>query len=165
MRMLTSLSVDEILLPRYVKWNTNFRNWLSNVENTPSCLKYMNIFYLCSRQSWLADCSGFAAEIRFEELYLRKIIFIIKDFRTIVFIFIVISKTFRPICSPAFFRCLSKSGTYTEHRTTSFIESTRVACSDSVSHNRVQLLSILVLLLTCSQDWTCNLLMIVSLEA
>ena len=37
-----------------------------------------------------------------------KIIFIIK---TIVFIFIVISTTFWPICPPAFFRCLSNSGT------------------------------------------------------
>ena len=51
-------------------------------------------------------------------------------------------------------------GNLTELRTTSFIESTGVACSDSVSHNRVQ-----VLLLACSQDWTCNLPMIVSLEA
>ena len=45
----------------------------------------------------------------------------------------------------------------------SFIESTGVACSDSIS--RVQVLRIPVLLLTCSQDWTCNLQMIVSLEA
>ena len=65
-------------------------------------------------------------------------IIIIKGFRTIVFIFIVISTTFRPLCPPAFFRCLSNSGTFTELRTTSFIESTGVACSDSVSHNRVQ---------------------------
>ena len=50
-------------------------------------------------------------------------IFIIKGFRTIVFIFIVISTTFRPIYIPAFFRCLSNSGTFTELRTTSFIES------------------------------------------
>ena len=39
----------------------------------------------------------------------------------------------------------------------SFIESMGIACSDSISHNRVQVLSIPVLLLTCSQDWTCNL--------
>ena len=38
------------------------------------------------------------------------------------------------------------------------------ACSDSISHNRVQVLSIPVLLLTCSQDWTCYLQMNVSLE-
>ena len=39
------------------------------------------------------------------------------------FVFIVISTTFRPICPPAFFRCLSNSGTFTELRNTSFIES------------------------------------------
>ena len=92
-------------------------------------------------------------------------IFIIKGFWTIVFIFIVISTMFQPICSPAFFRCLSNSVTYTELQTTSFIESTGVTCSDSISHNQVQVLSIPVLLLACSQDWTCNLYMIVSLEA
>ena len=47
----------------------------------------------------------------------------------------------------------------------SFIESMRVACFDSISHNQVQVLSIPVLLLTCNQDWTCYLQMIVSLEA
>ena len=69
-------------------------------------------------------------------------IFIIKVFGTIVFIFIVISTMFRPICPPAFFRYLSNSGTFTELQTTSFIETTGFACSDSVSHNRVQVLSI-----------------------
>ena len=69
-------------------------------------------------------------------------IFVIKDFRTIVFIFIAISTTFRPVCPLAFFRCLSNSGTDTELRTTSFIESTGVTCSDSVSHKRVEVLSI-----------------------
>ena len=91
--------------------------------------------------------------------------FIIKGFRTIVFIFIVISTTFRPVCPPAFFRCLSNSGTCTELRSTSFIESTGDACFESVSHNRVQVLSISILLFACIQDWTCNLQMIVSLEA
>ena len=51
------------------------------------------------------------------------------------------------------------------YETSNFIESTEVACSESVSHNRVQVLNIPVLLLDCSQDWTCNLQMIVSLEA
>ena len=45
------------------------------------------------------------------------------------------STTFRLICPLAFFRCLSNSGTYTELRTTSFIKSTGVTCSDSLSHN------------------------------
>ena len=49
-------------------------------------------------------------------------IFIIKGFQTIVFIFIAISIMFRPICPPAFFRCLSNSGTFKELRTTSFID-------------------------------------------
>ena len=88
--------------------------------------------------------------------------FIIKGFQTIVFIFIVIPTTFRPICLLAFFRCLPNSGTYTELRTTSFIESSGVTCSDSISHNRVQVLSISVLLVACCQDWTCNFQMIVS---
>ena len=39
----------------------------------------------------------------------------------------------------------------------SFIECTGVTCSDSVSHNRVKVLSIPVLLLACCQDWTWNL--------
>ena len=47
----------------------------------------------------------------------------------------------------------------------SFIKSMGVACSDSVSHNQVQVLSNPVLLLACSQGWTRNLPMIVSLEA
>ena len=47
----------------------------------------------------------------------------------------------------------------------SFIESSGVPYSDSVSHNRVQVLSIPVLLLAYSEDWICNLQMIVSLEA
>ena len=50
-------------------------------------------------------------------------IFIIKDFLTIVFIFIVISTMFWLICSLVFFRCLLNSGTYMELQTTSFIES------------------------------------------
>ena len=79
--------------------------------------------------------------------------------------FIVISTTFRSICPLPFFRCLSNSGTFTELQTTSFIEPMGVACSDSVSHNQIQVFSILVLLLACSQDWNCNLQMIVSLEA
>ncbi len=49
--------------------------------------------------------------------------------------------------------------------TLNFIESTGVASSDSVGHNQVLVSSIPVLLLACSQDWTCNLQMIVSLEA
>ena len=38
------------------------------------------------------------------------------------------------------------------HRTSNFIESTGVSFTDSVCHNRVQVLSIPILLLACSQD-------------
>ena len=48
-----------------------------------------------------------------------------KGFRTIVFIFIVISTTFRPICPLAFFRCLSNSETFTE-LSSKFCEGSRV---------------------------------------
>ena len=51
------------------------------------------------------------------------------------------------------------------HGTSNYIESIGVIRSDSVSHNRLLVLSIPVLLLVCSQDWTCNLQIIVSLEA
>ena len=90
----------------------------------------------------------------------NSVICIIKGFRTIVLIIIVISTTFRLICLPSFFRCWSNSGTYTKLRTTSFIESKGVASSVSVSYNAVQELSISVLLLACRQDLTCNHLII-----
>ena len=38
--MLTSLSVDEMLLPRYVNLSTNFRGLLFKVEMLPSHLKH-----------------------------------------------------------------------------------------------------------------------------
>ena len=37
-RILTSLSIDETLLPRYVKLSTNFRGSLLRVDMAPSCL-------------------------------------------------------------------------------------------------------------------------------
>ena len=66
----------------------------------------------------------------------KKEIFIIKGFRTIVVIFIVMS---------LLGVCRSRR-TFTELRTTSFTETTGMACSDSVNHNWVQMLSIPVLL-------------------
>ena len=40
--MLTSLSVDEILLPKYVNLSTNFRDLPLKVEMAPSYFKHMN---------------------------------------------------------------------------------------------------------------------------
>ena len=52
--MLTSLSVDEMLLPRYVNWSTNFRGSSLKVEVVPYCLKHM---YSNSVLLPLATCS------------------------------------------------------------------------------------------------------------
>ena len=41
MRMLTSLPVDEILLPSYMNWSTNFRRLIFHEEMAPSWLKHM----------------------------------------------------------------------------------------------------------------------------
>ena len=41
MHMLTSLSVDEILLSRYLNWSTNFRGLRLRVEMASSCLKHL----------------------------------------------------------------------------------------------------------------------------
>ena len=51
MRRLKYISIDEILLPRYVKWSTNLRSLLLNVEMDPSCLKHRNLFYVSLRCS------------------------------------------------------------------------------------------------------------------
>ena len=48
-----------------------------------------------------------------------------KGFRIIVFIFIVIYKTFLPTCLLAFFRCLSNSGTNSELRVQQITEEGR----------------------------------------
>ena len=52
----------------------------------------------------------FVCSIPYRLEFSYKIFSIIKGFRTIVFIFFVISITFRLICPTAFFRCLSNSG-------------------------------------------------------
>ena len=59
----------------------------------------------CFIQNVSADMStGLLHVSEFQRQNLK--IFIIQGFRTIVFIFIVIFPMFRPICTPAFFRCL-----------------------------------------------------------
>ena len=65
-------------------------------------------------------------------------ILIIKGFSIIVFIFIVISTTFRPIYPPAFFRWCRIRGPSRNFETTSFIEPTGIACFDSVNHKSVK---------------------------
>ena len=40
--MIDNFSDDEILLPRYVNWSSNFRTLLFNVEMAAPCLKRIN---------------------------------------------------------------------------------------------------------------------------
>ena len=45
-RMLTLVSVDKMLLLRYVKWSTNFKGSLYNVQIVPSCFKQYIYIYI-----------------------------------------------------------------------------------------------------------------------
>ena len=156
------------LTVNYLYKDSYFKLWLSNKSLLVSWTHVtMHLQMTVMKKKWFFKSLQLFVYDRntwnhSNESWLFDGIFIIKAFRSIV---IVISTTFRPICQPAFSRCLSNSGTYAELRTTSFSGSTEVACSDSVSHNRVQALSIPVLLLACSENWTCNLQIIVSLYA
>ena len=40
--MLTPISVDEMLLPRYVNWSTNFRDLPLYLQMASSCLKHIH---------------------------------------------------------------------------------------------------------------------------
>ena len=130
----------------YNKYFLNIIDWTFLMIYKCSYNKYfVNIINLTFHMMYKCPYNKyFVSIIDLLSKFLRRslLIFIIKVFRTIIFIFIVISTTFPPICTSAFFRCLSNSGTFTELRTTSFIETTGVTCSDSVWHNRVQVLSI-----------------------
>ena len=68
--ILTSFSVDEILLPRYVYSSTNFRGLPLRMEMAPSCLRHINCFICipvaCSR--------GYAEEILLGQVYLREVL-------------------------------------------------------------------------------------------
>ena len=55
-RMLTSLLVDEILLPRCVSLSPYFRGLPLNVEMAPSCLKNMNCFIWVHIETNTSSC-------------------------------------------------------------------------------------------------------------
>ena len=67
----TSLSVDEILLPRYMYLSTNL-----NVDGSFSFKKHV-LFYLpsCKRQYLLLPAPGNAAGIRLEQVYLQEMLY------------------------------------------------------------------------------------------
>ena len=58
--ILTLLSVDEILIPRYGKWSTNFSDWPLKVEMVPYCLKDINsvLFAFTLRLNSRVVCSS-----------------------------------------------------------------------------------------------------------
>ena len=71
MRIMISLSVNEILLPRYEKWSTNFRDLSFNMEMAPSCLNSRNFFIRAHRsQCLLLPSQSYAAEIRLKQVQL-----------------------------------------------------------------------------------------------
>ena len=53
-RMMTSLSVDEILLSRYMNWSTNFRDLPFKVERI-SCLNSVNSFCVVNASNCLTQ--------------------------------------------------------------------------------------------------------------
>ena len=65
MRILTSLSVDEILLSRYRNWFTNFRDLPINEELAPSWLQTCTLFYLRSRRGqYTSMCPIYEARLK-----------------------------------------------------------------------------------------------------
>ena len=60
MHMLTSLSVDEILLPRYVNWSANFIGLVLKVDMAQSHLKRELCFILLA--------PGYAVAIQLEQI-------------------------------------------------------------------------------------------------
>ena len=74
--MLTSLSVDELLLPRYVNWS-NFRGFQLNVKMVPSSLKYINSVLFVFTLRPLDGSSAFFLSRHFYWSLLRRYISII----------------------------------------------------------------------------------------
>ena len=76
MCMFMSLSVEELLLLRHVKWSTNFKGLWFNEEMVPFWLKHMTSFYLssCRDQSILLHAPACAAEIWLEQVYLQEVL-------------------------------------------------------------------------------------------
>ena len=73
-RTLTSLSVDEILLPKYINWSTNFRDLPLRTEMAP-CFKHKNsVLFSCSCTSQCVQlfALGYAKDVWFGQVYLRE---------------------------------------------------------------------------------------------
>ena len=76
-----SLSVDEILLPRWVNWSTNFQKLAIQSGEAPSCLKQTNsVLYSHTEEMWYNEtvCLGWQYIyicIYINEKYTRSVLF------------------------------------------------------------------------------------------
>ena len=70
MYMLTLLSVEEILLPNYVNWSTNFRGLPLKSAISPSRLKHMNTFFIFIYVE--TNTPGYAVGILLRQVYLKE---------------------------------------------------------------------------------------------
>ena len=68
----TSLSVGQILLPRYMSWSSNFRALPLNENRAPSGLKHINTSL--QDQCFLQFAPNNPAEIWFKQVYLIEIV-------------------------------------------------------------------------------------------
>ena len=72
--ILTSLSVDEIFLLRYVSLSTNFRGQLLRVEMAPLHSKHKNSVLFVFTWSLLLLALGNTAGIQLEQMYLQEVL-------------------------------------------------------------------------------------------
>ena len=72
-RMLTPLLIDEILLPRYMNWSTNFRGLSFNEKKALPSLKHVIsvLSEFVRRPLLLVTCFKLAAEIQLELVHLQ----------------------------------------------------------------------------------------------
>ena len=80
MHILISPSVDEILLPKFVKWSINFRGLPLKMEVAPSRLKHKNLGSRRS-QNLLMFNPGYAARIRLVRVYLQEVLHHLRSWR------------------------------------------------------------------------------------
>ena len=76
MLMFSSLSVDEILQPRYMNWSTSFRRLPFSCGNGSFLFKTheLYLFVFMWRPMHLAATLGYTAEIRLEQVYLWEVL-------------------------------------------------------------------------------------------
>ena len=136
-------------IPRKLSFNVSGKKWTLDREETELaieiCTEALNIpIYIVL---YVRVCTYTSTLIReYEDTFIKicTVFFIIKVFR------LLSSSLLLWLLSQLFGRYVLRPSCRT--RSTPFIESTGIACSDSVSHKQVQVLNIPVLLFAYSQD-------------